>query len=167
VDKNTLYYLNETHDGEEIEWHNDESTYENLALRNRHEVSIDKGGSATLICLFDPAPTGLEKHLPGEYSSYTPVSKILGTEAYDKFLEDVKPQDEMMDTLSLLEAEGDLNEEAIRETKIWNIYQSCLKKKIGDDKELYERLKADRDGREKIIWPWMIKGNEEWGGYYL
>jgi len=160
VDNNTLYYLNETHDGEETESHIDEITNENLTLRNRHEVSIDEGGSATLICLFDPAVTGLEKHMPGEYSSYTQVSKILGTPAYAKFLKDVEPEDKMMDTLSLLEAEGEINEEEMADTKAWKIFQACLKRKSDDDKELYERLKARGDGREKIICPWMVKINE-------
>ena len=37
--------------------------------RNKHEVTAH-GGHVSLFCLFDPAPTGVERHQPGAYSDY-------------------------------------------------------------------------------------------------
>ena len=47
-------------------------------FRNKHEVHI-VDGHVTLFCIFDPAPTGIERHRPGEYSDYEPLSQVLGT----------------------------------------------------------------------------------------
>ncbi len=84
LDGETMYYLNESSDGDEVETVKVNGGDSTATLRNRHEVFIspnkprtgaigenalcDKDdGFVSLCCLFDPGPTGLEEHLPGKY----------------------------------------------------------------------------------------------------
>ncbi|MGR9106626.1 MAG: hypothetical protein ACU843_06800 [Gammaproteobacteria bacterium] len=151
----TTYYLNEGAHGTEIEWHLDPVTRERYSLRNRHEVFIETGSHVSLCCLFDPAPTGLETHQPGEYSSYTPVAKTLGTPEYARYLEQMAPLDEMVNTLSLLEARGQLEEAG--QLPEWTLYESTLHAQLDKEETLSNQLKNEGNGREKIIEPWRIK----------
>lgn len=73
--------------------------------RNKHEVAAH-GGHATLFCLFDPAPTGVEQHKTGAYSSYGPLDAILGTPRHEAVLEAHKRFDPMLDELSIRRAQG-------------------------------------------------------------
>jgi hypothetical protein len=104
LDKETTYYLNEGADGPDIERIPDAKTVAGSCLRNRHEVYIAPGGHVSLCCMFDPGPTGLETHQPGEYSSYAPVSETIRTAEYRAFLESVARADEIIRTLSMKQA---------------------------------------------------------------
>jgi quercetin dioxygenase-like cupin family protein len=154
LDGDTTYYLNEGIHGKEIEWHKDPVTQENYSLRNRHEVFIENGSHVSLCCLFDPGPTGLETHAPGEYSSYTPVSKTLGTPEYAEYLKKMAPLDDMLDTLSMMEARGQLD--AAKRLPQWNLYESTLKAQLEKEAELHRQLQNQGNGRAAIIEPWRI-----------
>lgn len=100
LDNETTYYLDEAADGPEVEW---------LAggpRRNKHEVSVE-GGHVSLLCLFDPAPTGAEQHRPGAYSDYGPLADVLGTGAHDDWLEEHARWDPVVSQLSLSKAQGE------------------------------------------------------------
>ena len=73
-------------------------------LRNKHEVHI-VDGYVTLFCMFDPAPTGIERHRPGEYSDYEPLSQVLGTKLYETHQREIARYDEMVD--QALSRQGD------------------------------------------------------------
>jgi hypothetical protein len=106
LDGDSTYHLNEAAGGPEEERTSESG--EERTLRNRHEVFID-GGHVSLFCLFDPAPTGIERHRPGEYSDYEPISRVLGTEEYKVHVREIGKFDEMIDTLSLAKAKGRLD----------------------------------------------------------
>ena len=82
LDGDSTYHLNEPAGGPEEECLIDTTTGNRQFYRNKHEVHI-VNGQVTLFCLFDPAPTGVERHRPGEYSDYEPLSQVLGTGAYE------------------------------------------------------------------------------------
>jgi hypothetical protein len=95
-------------------WHalDSETTYRLLEpatigpLRNKHEVFAD-GGHASLFCVFDPAPTGVERHQPGDYSDYEAFSVVSQRGEYARHREVIGEFDRMVDALSLAVARGE------------------------------------------------------------
>lgn len=95
-------------------WHplDSETTYRLLEPatigphRNKHEVFAD-GGHASLFCVFDPAPTGVERHQPGDYSDYEPLEVVSRRADYLRHREVITEFDRMVDLLSLAQARGE------------------------------------------------------------
>ncbi|MEI6290119.1 MAG: hypothetical protein WCP19_06770 [Chloroflexota bacterium] len=152
IDNNSTYHVNEISGGPEEENLFDELTQSQKMLRNKHEVFIDKG-YVTLFCLFDPAPTGVEKHHPGEYSDYEPISHILGTSAYEVHRREITKFDNMVDQLSIAKGSGTLDN--LTGTPAWDLYQQGRETQQFIETELVNNLAADGKGREQIIAGWL------------
>lgn len=153
LDSNTTYYLNEASNGAEVEWHLDQETSEQTSKRNKHEVFITEAGYVSLCCLFDPAPTGIERHLPGEYSSYEHIRKIIETEAYARYLKAQTPYDEMIDELSLQKAQATID--VIRKNPLWKRYQDGLKNQMKHESQLIQQLQEVGKGRDGVVLKWV------------
>jgi hypothetical protein len=153
LDNNTTYYLNEAAFGSDVEWDLDPKTNQNISRRNKHEVFIPEGGYVSLCCLFDPAPTGIERHLPGKYSSYEHVSKIIGTDIYNKHLKELLPFDQMLNKLSLQKSQGILDQS--HDNPQWRCYKNGLKNQIYLEHKLVQQLKADGQGRDAVVLKWV------------
>ncbi len=106
VDGETTYHLNEVPEADG-------------RTRNKHEVSA-LGGHVTLFCAFDPAPTGIERHRPGEYSDYEPYDVVAARAEFHEHKQRIGPFDEMVDTLSLAKARGELD--ALEGQPVWRRY---------------------------------------------
>jgi hypothetical protein len=148
IDGDSTYHLNEAAGGQEEECYFDKATQSQQFLRNKHEVCI-LDGYVTLFCLFDPAPAGIERHRPGEYTDYAPVSP----ELYESYLEQIEKYDEMMNCLSLAKAMGKLH--ALKKTRIWDLYEHGRDAQIAIEVELAKSLAAEGHGRERILANWM------------
>jgi hypothetical protein len=144
LDGDSTYHLNESAGGPEEECVFDKTIGSWQPLRNRHEVCI-LNGYVTLFCLFDPAPAGIERHQPGEYTDYEPPSP----ELYQSYLERVAQYDEMVDQLSLAKAMGNL--EALKNEPIWKLYLQGRAAQAQIELELANILRADGRGREHVI----------------
>ena len=107
----------------------------------------------SLFCLFDPAPTGIERHRPGEYSYYEPLSHVLGTKQYETHQREIARYDEMVDKLSLAKAMGNLSE--LHSTPIWQLYLQGRKAQAAIETELAKTLAAEGKGRKRVIAHWM------------
>lgn len=147
LDGDSTYHLNEAAGSPEEEFRIDKATGARQSLRNKHEVYI-ADGHVTLFCLFDPAPTGVERHRPGEYSDYEPLAQVLGSESYETHRREIARYDEMMDCLSLAKAKGMLG--ALQRTPDWELYLKGRKAQVAIEKELAKTL----DGRARVISPW-------------
>lgn len=152
LDGDSTYHLNEAAGGPEEEYRIDEATRTPQFLRNKHEVYI-VDGHVTLFCLFDPAPTGVERHRPGEYSDYEQLSQVLGTKAYETHQREIARYDEMVDQLSIAKAMGALS--ALHETPIWDLYVQGREAQAAIEAGLAKTLTAEGNGRERVIDPWM------------
>ena len=152
LDGDSTYHLNEAAGGLEEECHIDKRTQAKKFLRNKHEVYI-VDGYVSLFCLFDPAPTGIERHRPGEYSDYESLSHVLGTELYKTHQQEIARYDEMVDRLSLAKAMGKLN--ALHATPIWQLYLQGRDAQRAIEAELKESLYAEGKGREEVLAHWM------------
>jgi hypothetical protein len=152
LDNNSTYHLNEAAGSPEEEQHVDEATQTLETLRNRHEVHI-VDGYVTLFCLFDPAPSGVERHRPGEYSDYEPLSQVLGTKLYQAYQQEIVKFDEMVDRLSLAKAMGKL--ETLHATPIWELYLRGREAQVAIEKQLAETLVTQGNGRERVVARWM------------
>jgi hypothetical protein len=148
IDGDSTYHLNESAGGPEEECYFDETTRSWQPLRNKHEVYIFNG-YVTLFCMFDPAPAGIERHRPGEYTDYEPPSP----ELYQSYIEQVAKYDEMVDRLSLAKAMGSL--EAIENEPIWKHYLQGREAQARIEMELANTLRAEGRGREHVIAEWM------------
>jgi len=155
VGNDSTYYLNEATNSSEVEWHTNPDNGEKLSSRNKHEVYIPEGGYVTLCCLFDPGPTGNEKHMPGKYSAYQDVKKVIGTEVYQQYLSSLLPFDEMVDKLSLLKAQGLLN--GIDKDPLWNCYEEGRKNQLRLESQLMQQLQSERRGRDSVVLKWINK----------
>jgi len=155
IGNDSTYYLNEATHSPEVEWRTNPDTGEKLASRNKHEVYIPEGGYVSLCCLFDPGPTGDEKHLPGKYSAYQDVKKVIGTEVYQQYLSSLNPFDEMVDKLSLLKAQGLLN--GIDKNPIWNCYEEGRKSQLNIESKLVQHLQMEKRGRDAVVLKWTNK----------
>jgi len=152
LDGDATYHLNETAGGPEEESRIDEKTGKKRHLRNKHEVFI-ADGHVSLFCLFDPAPTGAERHKPGEYSDYEPLSEIVGTDWYEVQQNEMGRFDEMVDRLSLARALGGAG--TLAGSKMWDI---CLRGREAQrslESRLAAKAAAEAPGRERVIRPWM------------
>jgi len=152
LDGDTTYYLNEGTDGLEIERHADPESGKEHCRRNRHEIYIAPGGHVSLCCMFDPGPTGLETHQPGEYSSYAPVAETTDTKAYRDFLASVAAADDMVRTLSLAQASNDGVPD--RSSPEWAEYEIVLDRAIEAEGQL---IRNSEEERRSIMAFWRIK----------
>jgi hypothetical protein len=152
LDGDSTYHLNEAAGCPEEECCIDELTRTSQFLRNKHEVLI-VDGHVTLFCMFDPAPAGIERHRPGEYSDYEPLSKVLGTKLYETHKLEIAKYDEMVDRLSLAKATSTLD--SLHGTPVWKLYLQGRKTQAAIEAELAETLAAEGKGRERVLSPWM------------
>ncbi|MBK6515416.1 MAG: hypothetical protein IPG04_15165 [Polyangiaceae bacterium] len=65
----TNYHLHEAVDGDQVEWI--EEGGKRRSLRNKHEV-LGRDGYVSLFCMFDPAPTGVERPGPASTATTSP-----------------------------------------------------------------------------------------------
>jgi hypothetical protein len=152
LDSDTTYHLNEAAGGPEDECYIDEKTGIPQFLRNKHEVQI-VNGHVTLFCLFDPAPTGVECHRPGEYSDYEPISQVLGTRSYETYRQELARYDDMVDQLSTAKALGDLNR--FKDTPFWETYLIGREIQGNVESVLAKTIASKDNGRSRILEPWM------------
>jgi hypothetical protein len=152
LDGDSTYHLNEATGSPEEELRVDEVTGTPQFLRNKHEVHI-VDGHVTLFCIFDPAPTGVENHRPGEYSDYEPLSQVLGTELYKTHQREIARYDEMVDRLSLAKAMGALS--TLHGTTIWELYLEGREAQAAIESRLTKSLAAEGNGRERVLARWM------------
>ncbi len=152
LDGESTYHLNEAAGGPEEECLVDEEGRARHFLRNKHEVHI-VDGSVTLFCLFDPAPTGIENHRPGEYSDYEPLSQVAGTERHERYRQEIARYDQMVDQLSLARAMGVLGN--LSGTPAWDLYLEGRAAQEAIEWSLAAKLIAEGNGRERILAQWM------------
>ncbi len=155
LDNNSAYHLNEASGSPEEEFCFNEQTQARQFFRNKHEVHINDG-HVTLCCLFDPAPTGIEHHRPGEYSDYEPLSQVIGTKQYEIHQREIAKFDEMVDTLSLAKATGTLN--AHHGTPLWKLYEEGREAQMNIEYGIANTLAAEGTGREHVLADWMQDG---------
>ncbi len=152
VDSESTYHVNEAAQGDEEERWVDQATGQQRTFRNKHEVSI-ADGHVTLFCLFDPAPTGIEKHRPGAYSDYEPLTAILGTKRYETYIRDLTRFDEMVDVLSLAKARGELG--SLHGSPAWLLYEQGREAQAAHDAALLATLASEGGGRDRIVARWI------------
>ena len=152
IDGESTYHVNEAAGGDEEERWVDPASGEDRTARNKHEVHI-ADGQVTLFCLFDPAPTGFEKHRPGVYSDYEPLTAVLGTKRYEAYMRDLVRFDEMLDALSLAQARGELG--ALRGSPTWRLYEQGRQAQVAHEFALLERLAIEGVGRDRVVAPWL------------
>jgi len=152
LDGDSTYHLNEAAGSSEEECLIDKVTGRQQFFRNKHDVHI-VDGYVTLFCLFDPAPTGVERHQPGEYSDYEPLSQVLGTKEYETHQRELGRYDEMVDRLSLAKALGALS--TLQGTPLWNLYVQGREAQAAFESGLAQTLAADGNGRHRVLAPWM------------
>jgi hypothetical protein len=152
LDGDSTYHLNEAAGGPEEESHFDEETHAQQFIRNKHEVYI-VDGHVTLFCLFDPSPTGIEHHRPGEYSDYEPLSQVVRTKPYEIFQQEIAKYDKMLDSLSMAKARGELS--TLQGTPIWELYLHGRAAQAAIETNLAKTLAVEGSGREKVLTEWM------------
>ena len=152
LDNDSTYHLNEAAGSPEEECIKDESNGSSQFFRNKHEVYI-LDGHVSLFCMFDPAPTGVENHRPGEYSDYQPLSQVLGTEPYEIHKREISKFDEMVDRLSLAKATGSLS--TMQGTPVWDLYLRGRDAQAAIESRLAKTLAADGTGRDRVLARWM------------
>jgi hypothetical protein len=152
LDGDSTYHLNEAAGGPEEERYIDDVTQSPKFLRNKHEVYI-ADGYVTLFCMFDPAPTGIERHRPGEYSDYEPLSQVLGTSLYETQQREIAKYDAMVDELSLAKAMGELS--AHLGTSAWELYLRGREAQVAVEARLAKTLVEEGNGRERVLASWM------------
>jgi hypothetical protein len=143
LDGDTTYHLNEAA--------TDPTTKLSRTLRNKHEVHAAPGSHVTLFCLFDPAPTGVERHRPGEYSDYEPMADVVASEAYAVHQREIARYDRMLDRLSWAKARGRLDEDS----EEWALYLAGKKAQLRLEDQLAGALKAEGKGRDRVLSRWM------------
>jgi hypothetical protein len=116
-------------------------------LRNKHEVVL-LGGHASLFCMFDPAPTGIERHRPGEYSDYEPFEAVSARPEYEIHRRQIARFDAMVDELSLAKARGLLDKK--RNTQAWELYEAGR----ATQADLERALIAEHPGRSHTLERW-------------
>jgi hypothetical protein len=153
LDGESTYHLNEAAEGPEEERRIVGTADHAQFFRNKHEVHIIDG-HVSLFCMFDPAPTGAERHRPGEYSDYEPLSQVVGTREYELQRREMARFDEMVDQLSLAKARGELS--ALHETPVWRLYLQGRDEQAAIESELKKTLALEGTGREQVIARWML-----------
>jgi hypothetical protein len=152
LDGDCTYHLNEAAGSLEEECHINRETQVKQFLRNKHEVHI-VDGYVSLFCLFDPAPTGIERHRPGEYSDYEPLSQVLRSKSHETYQREISKFDEMVDKLSLAKAKGELS--TLHATPLWQMYLRGREAQAAIEAELAKTLAAECNGRDKVLARWM------------
>lgn len=152
LDGDSTYHLNETAGSPEEECLIDKVTGSQQFFRNKHEVHI-VDGHVTLFCLFDPAPTGVERHRPGEYSDYESLPLVLGTKEYEMHQRELARHDEMVDRLSLAKALGALS--TFQGTPLWKLYVQGREAQAAIESGLAQTLVADGNARDRVLTRWM------------
>lgn len=152
LDSESTYHLNEAAGSRDEECHIEAATNTRKYLRNKHEVFIIDG-HVTLFCLFDPAPTGIERHRPGEYSDYEPLSCVLASGSYERHKQEIERYDEMVDQLSIAEAKGALN--CCLGTPAWELYTHGIRTQSAIESNLLNVMQSNCPSRENVIAPWM------------
>lgn len=150
LDGDSSYHLHEAEDAPETEWLVDPATLARSSRRNKHEVLI-AGGHVTLLCLFDPGPTGVERHRPGEYSDYEPLEAVVARPDYLAHQREIARFDRMVDLLSLARARGELEPadgEDLATYREGHAAQCAL------EDALAATLRAEGAGREQVLAPW-------------
>lgn len=141
----------------ELTYHLNEAAIDPLsgarrALRNKHEVYAAPGAYATLLCLFDPAPVGIERHRPGEYSDYEPMAEVLSRPEYAVHQREIARFDRMVDRLSWAKATGELGR--TEGTAEWDLYQRGREAQIAIEAALSRVLTVEGGGRERVLERW-------------
>lgn len=149
LDGDATYHLDEASDGPEVEREGDK------LLRNKHEV-LARGGHVSLYCVFDPAPTGVERHRPGEYSDYEPLADVVGRDEYRVHQREIARLDSMVDELSRARARGEL--ERHRGGAAWAVYQAGRAAQRALESGLVATLAAEGKGRDQVVEPWLSRG---------
>jgi hypothetical protein len=152
LDGDSTYHLNEATGSPDEECLIDKVNGNRQFFRNKHEVYIIDG-HVSLFCIFDPAPTGVERHRPGEYSDYEPLSQVLGTKPYETHQREIARYDEMVDTLSLAKAMGTLSR--YHGTPVWKLYLRGREAQEAIEREVAKTMAAEGKGRERVLAPWM------------
>lgn len=134
LDNDATYYLNEPHDP-------------NKSERNKHEI-YNQGGHVSLLCMFDPAPVGIERHRPGEYSDYEPLAEVTARSEHAVYRASLSKYDAMLDALSLARAGDQLD--AAKSSEAWSLYESGRAAQLKLEAELTETSPA----RAHIIGRW-------------
>jgi hypothetical protein len=143
IDSEMSYYLNEPAEDGKRE-------------RNKHEV-FNSGGHVSLLCMFDPAPSGIERHRPGEYSDYEPLADVTARPEHAVYRAAIAEYDAMLDQLSLARAKGELD--TLRESESWALYQRGRAAQIALEAILHEELTRSTPGRERVIRRWLSLKN--------
>jgi hypothetical protein len=143
LDGECTYHLNETAS---------DSAADPTGHRNKHEVNI-RNGYVSLFCLFDPAPTGMERHRPGEYSDYEPIPHDLKSAVYEQYMAQMRTCDDMVDTLSIAKARNRLGHSSQAGTL--KIYQNGKDAQRRLETALHGSLSAAGFGRDDILRTWM------------
>jgi hypothetical protein len=151
VDRDSTYHVNETSPSAGRARLDQSAHPPTGPVRNKHEVLI-RDGQVTLFCLFDPAPTGMERHRPGEYSDYEPLSSQLGTSEHERYLRDLAEFDGMVDQLSMAKARGGLAE--LMGSPIWEMYLEGARAETARESALITTLAADGRGRDRVVARW-------------
>lgn len=121
-------------------------------LRNKHEV-YSREGYVSLFCMFDPAPTGTERHRPGEYSDYEPYAAVSGRPEFAEHQRALARLDAMVDRLSLARARDRL--EAERGGEAWAVYQQGRAAQRALEAALVASLAAEGKGRDQVVARWL------------
>ncbi len=150
LDGDSSYHLNEALDAPETEWVVDAATGARSPRRNKHEVLI-AGGHVTLLCLFDPGPTGVERHRPGEYSDYEPLESVAARPEYAEHQRVIARYDRMIDALGLARARRRLGEAENAEDLA--LYREGHAAQSALENALHAAMKAE--GREQVLAPWL------------
>lgn len=134
----------------ETTYHLDEVEVATGGMRNKHEVSA-QGGHVTLLCAFDPAPTGVERHQLGEYSDYEPFERVSARPEYQAHRESIGRYDTMVDRLSLAKARGELD--ACRGTPDWELYEAGHRAQRAHEAAL---VAGSSPERARVLERWLI-----------
>lgn len=152
LDADSTYHLNEAADGPERELLFDPHSQTQKVHRNKHEV-FSQRGHVSLFCLFDPAPTGIERHRPGEYSDYEPLADVIATAEYAEHRASIAELDAMMDQLSLAKVRGELEQH--RSSPAWRLYESGRDAQCAAERRLYEQISQQDPLRAKLLSNWL------------
>lgn len=148
LDGDATYHLDEAADGAEVEREGER------LLRNKHEV-VARGGYVSLYCVFDPAPTGVERHRPGEYSDYEPLADVVVRDEYRVHQREIARLDAMIDELSRARARGELHRH--RGGAAWGVYQAGRAAQRALEARLVASLAAEGRGRDRVVEPWLSR----------
>lgn len=152
LDGDASYHLHEAVDDPCTEWVVDPDTGARSCRRNKHEVLI-RGGHVTLFCLFDPAPTGVERHRPGEYSDYEPFESVAARPEYEAHRREIARFDAMVDQLSRARARGELA--GLGAAAEVATYREGYDTACAVEDALHGALVAEGAGREHLLARWM------------